>query len=350
MRTSDFDYHLPPELIAQQPLPDRDQARMLVLDRATTSIEHRTVSDLPQLLQAGDLMVVNDTRVIPARLFGRKTVSGGRVEVLLTEPRAPGIWQAWCKASGRVKTGDRYRLASDRIAAAVVEVAGDGTVLLSLQTASGNPDEHLPDILEAEGVPPLPPYIRRSTPVDADRERYQTVYARNPGAVAAPTAGLHFTPTLLAALEQRGVRRVCLTLHVGPGTFKPVTTDRPEEHVMESERFEIPAATAESIEQTRRAGGRILAVGSTTVRTLEHVAAANAGRIATDTGRVSLFIRPGFKFQVVDMMLTNFHLPRSTLLMMVSALAGREQVMQAYLEAVKQRYRFYSYGDCMLIR
>ncbi len=358
MYTRDFDYDLPPELIAQQPLPQRDRARMLTLDRTTGAVEHRTVRDLPALLQAGDLMVVNDTRVIPARLFGHKTATGGRVETLLIEPADGNRWHAWCKTSGRTRVGDSYSLASDRIAARIEHVFKDGSVEMSLAV---EPDASLAAVLETEGVTPLPPYIKRlPTAADgsrdarahdgADRQRYQTVYARAPGAVAAPTAGLHFTPALLASLEHSGVRRAAVTLHVGPGTFKPVASDRIDQHVMESERYEVPEDTAVLIEETRRAGGRILAVGSTTVRTLEHVAAANQGRVVAGSGRVSLFIRPGFQFRVTDMMLTNFHLPRSTLLMMIAALAGRERVLAAYREAVAQQYRFYSYGDCMLIK
>ncbi len=371
MLTSDFDYQLPPELIAQEPLPERDRARMMVLNRAGGGIEHRLVRDLPDLLRPDDLMVVNDTRVIPARLFGRKTATGGRVEVLLIEPLAPDRWHALCKTSGHVRVGDRCRLASDRIDATVEYVAEDGSIELSLAILvspsdtppatqsrtefSDPPDTPDPDllrILEAEGVTPLPPYIRRSPAAPAgaaDRRRYQTVYAKTPGAVAAPTAGLHFTASLLDALDRHGVARAAVTLHVGPGTFRPVTAEHVDAHVMESERYAISEATAHAIEKTRRAGGRILAIGSTTVRTLEHVAALHDGRIVPGTGRVNLFIRPGFRFRVVDMMLTNFHLPRSTLLMMVSALAGRDPILAAYREAVGRRYRFYSYGDCMLI-
>lgn len=358
MLTRDFDYALPPELIAQQPLAERDRARMMTLDRKTGAIAHHVVRDLPQWLRPGDLMVVNDTRVIPARLFGTKAATGGRVEILLIEPLDGNRWHAWSKASGRTRIGDRYRLASDRITARIDQVAKDGSVVLSVEVEPGST---LLDILEAEGATPLPPYIKRPAPTagqvtdDAagamgDRQRYQTVYARAPGAVAAPTAGLHFTEALLESLEQHGIRRAALTLHVGPGTFKPVTAGRIDEHVMDAERYEVPPRTARLIEQTRRAGGRILAVGSTCVRVLEHVAAENQGRVPAGTGRVSLFIRPGFRFRVTDMMLTNFHLPRSTLLMMVSALAGRENILNAYREAVGARYRFYSYGDCMLIK
>lgn len=356
MQTADFDYDLPAELIAQEPLPERDRARMLVLNRQTGEIKHRIVSELPDLLQPGDLVVVNDTRVIPARLFGRKANSAGRVEVLLIESLADDRWQALCKASGRTHPGDRYHLAAGRLEATVASVAADGSVELQFDLPAG---ETLMTVLETEGVSPLPPYIRRRRPVEgerlasvqttADRERYQTVYARHPGAVAAPTAGLHFSPRLLSELERRGVRRAALTLHVGPGTFKPVTTACLDDHVMESERFHISAETAALIEQTRHAGGRVLAVGSTTVRALEHVAAAHDGCVVPAAGRVALFIRPGFRFRVTDMMLTNFHLPRSTLLAMIAALAGRERVLAAYREAVIRRYRFYSFGDCMLI-
>ncbi len=371
MLTADFDYHLPPELIAQAPLPERDRSRMMVLDRAAGAIQHRGVRDLPDFLHAGDLMVVNDTRVIPARLFGQKIPTGGRVEVLLVEPRADGCWRAMCRASGRTRPGDRYRLASGRIETTVAAIADDGTVTLSIdlpdadgtvpprgsvEVDAGEPsmataDAHLLAILDAEGATPLPPYIRRPEPTSEhdDRQRYQTVYARAPGAVAAPTAGLHLTPALIDAIERQGVRMAAVTLHVGPGTFKPVSVDRIDDHVMDAERYVVPPATARAIEQTRRNGGRILAVGSTSVRTLEQVALNHQGRVVAETGRASLFIRPEFRFQVIDMMLTNFHLPRSTLLMMISALAGRERVLAAYRAAAAERYRFYSYGDCMLI-
>ncbi len=346
MKTADFYYSLPPELIAQQPASERDQARMMVIHRDTGTFDHRRVADLPAFLCSGDLLVVNDTRVIPARLYGQKVGTGGRVEILLIEETAPGTWEALLRAR-HTKPGARLDLAGGLVRAEVLVVKDEGRVTLQLRHA-----RPLPEILEAAGVPPLPPYIRRARsdaperPVD--RERYQTVYARCPGAVAAPTAGLHFTAELLSALERQGVRRSAVTLHVGPGTFKPVTVAEVERHRMDAERYTVPEVTAQLIRETRRAKGRVVAVGSTVVRTLETVAAEHGGVTAAQ-GRSALFIYPPYEFQVVDAMLTNFHLPASSLLMMVSALAGRELILRAYAEAIRERYRFYSYGDCMLI-
>jgi len=291
---------------------------------------------------------MNDTRVFPARVFGERADTGGKVELLLVEEREDGAWDAFYRGSSRPAAGTRLTLAGGELAGAVQEVAAGGRVAVRLRGAVP-----LFDILERHGAPPVPPYIKRNATAEdprvrLDRERYQTVYARATGAVAAPTAGLHFTPALLAALAARGIRRTTVTLHVGPGTFKPVKTERPEDHVMESERYIVPEAAAASIAAARESGGRILAVGSTTVRTLETVAAAH-GRVVAAEGRSELFIRPPYRFRVVDALLTNFHLPRSTLLMMISAFAGRERVLAAYEEAVRERYRFYSYGDCMLI-
>ena len=364
MKTSDFDYHLPPELIAQQPSAERVQARMMVIQRATGVFDHRRVADLPAFLHPGDLLVVNDTRVIPARLYGHKTGTGGRVEILLVEETAPGIWEALRRAR-HAKPGARLELAGGQVQAEVLAVKNEGRVTLQLRHA-----RPLLEILETDGVMPLPPYIKR-TAANAlqravDRERYQTIYARNPGAVAAPTAGLHFTEAILTTLEQQGVRHVAVTLHVGPGTFKPVTVAEVEQHRMDAERYTVPEVTARLIRETRAAKGRIVAVGSTVVRTLETVAAdhdsvvdresaadrdsaVDHGAVEASQGRSDLFIYPPYKFRVVDAFLTNFHLPSSSLLMMVSALAGRELILRAYAEAIRERYRFYSYGDCMLI-
>ncbi|MDP2991315.1 MAG: tRNA preQ1(34) S-adenosylmethionine ribosyltransferase-isomerase QueA [Kiritimatiellota bacterium] len=358
MKTSDFFYHLPPELIAQQPLPERAQARMMVIQRAGGVFDHRRVADLPAFLRPCDLLVVNDTRVIPARLYGHKIATGGRVEILLIEETAPGVWEAFLRAR-HTKPGARLELAEGQVQAEVLAVKDEGRVTLQLRHA-----RPLLEILETDGVTPLPPYIKRARSDAqeraADRERYQTVYARNPGAVAAPTAGLHFTEALLTTLEQQGVRHAAVTLHVGPGTFKPVTVAEVEQHRMDAERYTVPEVTARLIRETRAARGRIVAVGSTVVRTLETVAAAHDsvadhesvvdhGAVAASQGRSDLFIYPPYKFRVVDALLTNFHLPSSSLLMMVSALAGRELILRAYAEAIRERYRFYSYGDCMLI-
>ena len=347
MKTSDFDYELPQELIAQHPAEPRDASRMLVVRRGPGTIEHRGMRDLPAFLEPGDLLVVNDTRVIPARLRGRRPGTGGAVEVFLLEELGDGTWEALLRAHRRPKPGDRIELADGRAAAVFAEELGDGRARVRIESPVP-----VPQLLDEAGETPLPPYIRRAgaAPGTAarDRERYQTIYARRPGAVAAPTAGLHFTPDLFARLEARGVRRAHVTLHVGLGTFRPVTVDEVERHRMESERYEIPAATADAVRAARAAGGRVVAVGSTVVRTLE-TAAAEDGSIAPGAGRTGLFIRPPHRFRAVDAMLTNFHLPRSTLLMMVCALAGRDLVFRAYAEAVREQYRFFSYGDGMLI-
>jgi len=342
VRVADFDFELPAERIAQTALP-RGQSRLLVLDREGAG-RHRRIADLPDLLAPGDLLVVNDTRVIPARLFATLEPTGARIELLLVEKRGPRLWDALAKPGRKARVGARLLLASG-LAATVVEKLGDGRHRLELD---GEIEPRLAEI----GHVPLPPYIDR--PDDAaDRERYQTLFARRDGAIAAPTAGLHFSAELLAELERRGVGRAEVTLHVGIGTFKPVKAELVHEHRMESERWEIPAAAAEAIARTRRAGGRIVAVGTTVVRTLESASLADAeaggeGRVRAGAGATSLFITPGFRFRAVDLLLTNFHLPKSTLLMLVSAFAGRERVLAAYAEAIPEGYRFYSYGDAML--
>lgn len=348
MATSLFDYELPPELIAQEPLEDRTAARMLVVDRARGTWEHSVVRELPRFLRAGDLLALNDTRVIPARVFGHKAETGGKVELLLLEEAKEGEWVALCGSSRRPRVGTPLVLAGGRIRATVTGWESGGRIRARLES-----DRPLLEMLDSIGVPPLPPYIRRkgSRSPDAvrrDREFYQTVYARVPGAVAAPTAGLHLTQTLLRDLEGRGVGHAMVTLHVGIGTFKPVSAEHITQHVMEPERYDIPAESAARINACRAAGGRVVAVGSTVVRTLES-AAGEDGRLVAATGRTGLFIHPPFRFRVTDVMLTNFHLPRSTLLMMVSALAGTALTREVYTEAIRERYRFYSYGDCMLI-
>lgn len=348
LKTSDFDFDLPQELIAQEPLEDRTAARMMVVNRESGEIQHMTVGDLPLLLRHGDVLVLNDTRVIPARVFGHKEGSGGKVELLLLEETGKNIWESLCGSSRRPKPGAKLVLAGGSIVATVLEWGRSGKMTLSVQS-----DRPLLDILDSDGVPPLPPYIKRKGPRDPaalqhDREFYQTVYARVPGAVAAPTAGLHFNELLLASLRTRGIDQVSVTLHVGMGTFKPVSAESVVDHVMESERYDVSQETANRINEARRQGGRILAVGSTVLRTLETVA-DEKGRVIAGSGRTQLFIYPPYHVRSVDIMLTNFHLPRSTLLMMISSLAGSELVKRAYQEAVRERYRFYSYGDCMLI-
>ena len=327
LRTSDFDYELPGHLIALQPAPQRDQARMLVIHRQTGVLQHRLVSDFPEYLHEGDLTVLNDTRVMPARVFS----DDGRIELLLLEQESPAVWRSLVRPGRRMRTG--HTVLVDGIRGVVEEVYADGDRKIRFDSVLD---------LERIGKLPLPPYIERQLQND-DWDRYQTVYARESGSVAAPTAGLHFTPELLGR-----IRHAFLTLHVGVGTFRPVQTENPEEHPMHSERFRLPDSTAEAI----RAAKRVIAVGTTTVRVLESVAAAagvSAREIRETEGRTNLFIRPPFEFRVVGGLLTNFHLPKSTLLMLVSALAGRELVLEAYREAVREEYRFYSYGDCMLV-
>ena len=333
LRTSDFDYHLPPEAIAQHP-GERGESRLLVLGRTTAE---RRFAELPDLLDPGDLLVVNDTRVIPARLRARRP-TGGRLEILLVERQESASW--WCLLRPGRRLPPGAPLAVEGGPSARVEERADGRFRLTFE-------QPIEPLLKEIGETPLPPYIDR--PVEPrDRERYQTVYAARPGAVAAPTAGLHFTPALLAALERRGIRQASLTLHVGPGTFRPVKAENPEEHVMDAERFEIPEATAEAVAATRRNGRRVVAVGTTVVRSLE-TAATSDGLVAAGAGRTGLYIRPGYGFRVVDRLITNFHLPRSTLLMLVCAFAGRNRVLDAYRQAVGSGFRFYSYGDAMLV-
>lgn len=350
MKTADYDYDLPPDLIAQTPPPEREAARMLVLDRRTGAIRHRGVRDLPDYLNPGDVLVLNDTRVIPARLFGRKEGSGGRVEVLLLEEEGPGLWLAIFKTAGHPREGARFLLGRDRIRGELIRREPGGRARIRLEC-----DGSLLEALEAEGLPPLPPYIRRpkGLPEDratlaVDRERYQTVYARASGSIAAPTAGLHLTHALLDRIRERGAAVAKVTLHVGMGTFKPISAENLDDHDMHEERYEVSAPTARVLNGARQAGGRLIAVGTTSARVLE-TAADDRGVIHAGEGRTRLFIRPPYRFKAVDAMLTNFHLPRSTLLVMIATLAGRETVLNAYAEAVRERYRFFSYGDCMFI-
>ena len=348
MQTSEFDYDLPPELIAQQPAAQREASRLLVVRRSSGTLEHRHFFDLPELLHSGDLLVLNDTRVLPVRLFGRKP-SGGKIELLLLEEQAPGEWQALLRAgSKRPKLGTTLSVADGAAQATLLAEGEQGRVTVRLTSPLP-----LIELLERHGLPPLPPYIQRDA-ADAqrtasDRARYQTVYARVPGAVAAPTAGLHFTPELFQALEKRNIHRAFVTLHVGLGTFRPVTAERAEDHRMEAERYCVSTETAGQIKAARRTGGRVVAVGSTSVRTLETVAAEHKGEVVAASGRTGLFILPPYHFHAVDALITNFHLPRSTLLMMVSAFAGRKLIRNAYDAAIRERYHFFSYGDAMLI-
>lgn len=340
MRASDFDFDLPEELIAQQPAEPRDSARLLVLDRATGELAHRGVRDLPGYLRPGDLLILNDTRVIPARLFGHKP-TGGRVEILVERLRGARECVAQMRAGKGARPG--VQIGIEGGAGAQLEVVGrEGEFFVLRRTDDGD----IMALLEAAGHVPLPPYICRPDG-QADRERYQTIYAARPGAVAAPTAGLHFTPELLAEVAARGVDTGTVTLHVGAGTFAPLRSDEVAEHRMHSEWFEVSATLCDKIRQARERGGRVVAIGTTSVRCLE--SAARGGSLAPACGETDIFIYPGFEFRVVDAMLTNFHLPKSTLLMLVSAFAGREHVLAAYRAAVAEQYRFFSYGDAMFI-
>jgi len=333
--TSDFDYDLPPASIAQEPAP-RGESRLLVIDRPAPE-RHSRVKDLPRRLRPGDLLVLNDTRVIPARLYGQ-SAGGGRMEILLIEKIAEREWEALVKPGKRARPGAVIEIA-EGLAAEVVGKREDRYLLRFSEPVEPH--------LDRLGHIPLPPYIHRpDTP--EDRERYQTVYASRPGAVAAPTAGLHFSEELLREIADAGIEIARVTLHVGIGTFKPVDAERIEEHRMERERYEIGEEAAEAVRRARESGRRIVAVGTTVVRTLEGAAVDGSGEVRAGSGATGLFITPGFRFQVVDALLTNFHLPRSTLLMLVSAFAGRERVLAAYEEAIREGYRFYSYGDAML--
>ncbi len=363
MLVSDFDYCLPEERIAQEPLPDRAASRLLRLDRRSGALDDRRFRELPDLLRADDLVVFNNTRVFPARLFGRRSgaraqavsprnpAAGrfltGRVEVLLTKPLddAGREWEALLHPGRKIGVGERLLLGeSGELEAEVVGRGSWGERRLRFA-----PVADFFAVVEKIGHVPLPPYIHRPD-LPADRERYQTVYARERGSVAAPTAGLHFTAEILARLRARGIETAEITLHVGLGTFQPVHADRVEDHKLHSETFVISPQAARAIQQARAAGRRIVAVGTTTARTLEDCAARDPqGPTLAGRGEAGLFIHPGFQFRVVNALLTNFHLPRSTLLMLVCAFAGRENVLRAYAHAVEQQYRFYSYGDCMLI-
>jgi S-adenosylmethionine:tRNA ribosyltransferase-isomerase len=370
MDVRDFDFDLPPELIAQEPAPDRGAARLLFLDRARGSLAHSHVTALPDFLRAGDLLVVNNTRVFPARLLGRRVPSGGAVECLLirslsgadqgsdrgqtgVRPQSdPGpdqgvtLWEALVHPGQKLKPGAQLVFEGiHTLHGEVLERRFFGRRLVRLWTEDGTPVDAAVDAI---GHVPLPPYIKRDDRVE-DRDRYQTVFAQTRGSIAAPTAGLHFNPSLMAALTERGVETTAITLHVGYGTFQPVRVDRVEDHRVESECYDISAAAAAAVTRARGEHRRIIAVGTTTTRTLEAVALAHDGEIVAGHGATDLFIYPGFTFRVVNGLLTNFHLPQSSLLMLVSAFAGRDLVRTAYDAAVAERYRFYSYGDAMLV-
>ena len=344
MRTSDFDYHLPPHLIAQTAVEPRDSSRLLVLHRETGHMEHRRFDELPEYLSTGDVLVFNDSRVIPARLHGRREGSGGKVELLLLKRLEPQVWKAIGRPGRRLRPGSRLLIeggAQVGMWAEVLETAANGVRTVRLSSD---------DSLEEAGEIALPPYIHK--PME-DPERYQTVYSRVPGSVAAPTAGLHFTPGLLGAIDGMGVRQAYVTLHVGLDTFRPVNEENPAEHAIHGEYFEIDDAATTQINAARHDGRRVIAVGTTSVRVLEQAAIwserGGSPELQPTSGWAELYIIPGHRFQVVDAMITNFHLPRTTLLMLVSAFAGRERILETYQQAIAMEYRFYSFGDCMII-
>jgi S-adenosylmethionine:tRNA ribosyltransferase-isomerase len=349
MDVRDFDFELPTELIAQEPAAERGASRLLHLDRRSGRLTHSLVASLPRALTPGDLLVVNDTRVFPARLLGRRTPSGGAVECLLIRRLDDERWEALMHPGQKLKPGARvvfeHAASASVVHGEVLEQRFHGRRIIRLWTGDGRP---LEDAVDAIGHVPLPPYIKRDDRI-ADRDRYQTVFARTRGSVAAPTAGLHFDAALIAALAARDVEIAQITLHVGYGTFHPVRVERVEDHRVEAEPFEIGEPAAAAINRALDDARRVIAVGTTTTRTLEAVGRAHGGRIVAGAGETGLFIHPGVEFHVISGLLTNFHLPRSSLLMLVAAFAGRERVLDAYRTAIAERYRFYSYGDAMLI-
>ena len=345
MHTSDFDYELPPELIAKEPARPRDSSRMMALSRSTGDCTDTRFDNLPDFLESSDVLVLNDTRVIRARIHGRLERTSGTardIEVFFAEPAGGGTWEVLCRPGKRIRGGDRITFGNHALEGIFGEAGEHGVRFLHLKPAEG-----IGDFLEAHGHVPLPPYLERQD-TQADVSEYQTIYATEPGAVAAPTAGLHFTDTMFDRLHTRGIEVLKITLHVGIGTFIPVRSENPAEHVLKPERYQVTEQTASRLNTARREGRRIIAVGTTTTRTLEYVVQKH-GQFEPGTGTADLFILPGYEFKVVNGMLTNFHLPRSTLIMLVSAFASRETILAAYRHAVDARYRFYSYGDCMLV-
>jgi S-adenosylmethionine:tRNA ribosyltransferase-isomerase len=354
MRVEDFDYELPEELIAQKPLKDRDSCRLMVLDRRTNTIEHRHFHDILEYLNKGDCLVMNDSRVIPARLYGIKQPTGARVEFLLSkrvEGAEDDVWETLVRPGRKLRPGDVVTFCEEpgkRLWAEIIGNGADGTRIARFKY-----DGIFVERLEETGVVPLPPYIDRPSDED-DKEDYQTVYSRVDGSVAAPTAGLHFTQELLDSAAAKGVKLAYLTLHVGIGTFRPVKSENVEEHHMHFEEYTVPKEAAETVNETILSGGRVISVGTTSTRTMESAAYLDekSGKylLAAQHGSTGIFIYPGYKFKIVDALVTNFHLPKSTLIMLVSALYDREHILAAYREAVREKYRFFSYGDAMLIK
>lgn len=340
MKTSDFYFDLPQELIAQTPIEPRDASRLMTLDKATGEVGHRHFRDIVELLRPEDCLILNDSRVMPARIYGTKEDTGANVEFLLLENKGDNVWEALCKPGKRAKEGSRFTFGDGLLTGQVVGVQEDGNRLVHFTY-----DGVFFALLDRIGQMPLPPYIKEKL---RDQERYQTVYAREVGSAAAPTAGLHFTPELLERVGEAGVEIGYVTLHVGLGTFRPVSAERITDHKMHAEHYYMPQETADLINRTKARGGRVVAVGTTSCRTIESVA-QREGCFRESAGWTDIFIYPGYEFKGVDGLITNFHLPESTLIMLVSALAGREHVLNAYQEAVRERYRFFSFGDAMFV-
>ncbi|MBP2623301.1 tRNA preQ1(34) S-adenosylmethionine ribosyltransferase-isomerase QueA [Streptococcus oricebi] len=342
MNTADFDFHLPEELIAQTPLEKRDASRLLVLDRKTGQITDQHFDQIIDYLNPGDALVMNNTRVLPARLYGSKDQTGGHVELLLLKNIEGDSWEVLAKPAKRLKVGASISFGDGRLKAQVLEELEHGGRIVRFSY-----EGIFLEVLESLGEMPLPPYIHEKL---ADRERYQTVYAKENGSAAAPTAGLHFTQELLDKIAAKGVRLVYLTLHVGLGTFRPVSTDNLDEHEMHSEFYQLSPEAAQTLNQTKAEGGRIIAVGTTSIRTLETIGSKFDGQIKADSGWTNIFIKPGYDWKIVDAFSTNFHLPKSTLVMLVAAFAGRKLTLEAYQHAIAQHYRFFSFGDAMFIK
>lgn len=340
MKTSDFYYDLPEELIAQDPLEDRSSSRLLVLDKETGETSHHVFKEIVNYLNPGDCLVINDTKVIPARLIGAREETGAKIEVLLLKRGADDVWETLVKPGRKAKPGTRISFGDGLLVGEVIDVVEEGNRLIRFEY-----EGIFEEILDQLGQMPLPPYITHQL---KDRDRYNTVYAEHPGSAAAPTAGLHFTPALLEEIKKKGVEIAHVTLHVGLGTFRPVKVDDVEHHHMHSEFYMIDEEAAEKINRTKDAGKRVICVGTTSCRTIESAADEN-GRLKACSGWTEIFIYPGYQFKILDCLITNFHLPESTLIMLVSALAGREHVLAAYEEAVRERYRFFSFGDAMFI-
>jgi S-adenosylmethionine:tRNA ribosyltransferase-isomerase len=341
VKASDFDFYLPEELIAQHPLEKRDEARLMVLDKQSGNIEHKVFRDVLDYLEEGDCLVLNDTRVLPARLFGTKEGSGGKMEFLLLKRKEKDLWETLVKPGRRAQIGSRFLFGNGELKAQVVDIGEEGSRIVRFEY-----EGIFEEVLDRLGQMPLPPYIKEKL---EDKEMYQTVYSREQGSAAAPTAGLHFTEKLLKRIEEKGVKLAFLTLHVGLGTFRPMKAENISEHVMHSEYYSLSKESADIINSCKENGKRVIAVGTTSTRTLETIGGEDS-RVREQSGWTDIFIYPGYKFKIVDALITNFHLPKSTLLMLVSALSSRDIILNAYETAVKEKYRFFSFGDAMIIK